>query len=152
MALIKSAFGEGHLSEESTWQGVVLTHKVGGDYRGIGPGLVEVMWKLVAVILNHQFKASITSHNIFHGFRAGRGTGTATLEAKLLLQLASTREDVLYVIFMDLQKAYGALDREICLYILKGMRSGTSGPLHPPGVLVQTADGSSRRGVLQGSI
>ena len=38
--------------------------------------------------------------------RAGRGTGTATLEAKLLQQLAAMREEVLYVIFLDLTKAY----------------------------------------------
>ena len=69
------------------------------------------MWKVVAAILNLWLTASITFHDILHGFRAGRGTGTATLEAKLLQQLAALREEVLYVIFMDLHKAYDALDR-----------------------------------------
>ena len=41
-----------------------------------------------------------------HGLRAGRGTGTAILESKLLQQLAALREEVLYVIFLDLHKAY----------------------------------------------
>ena len=87
---------------------MVLIPKGKGDYRGIG--LVEVMWKVVAVILNRQLTSSITFHDVLHGFRAGRGTGTATLEDKLLQQLAATREEVLYVIFLDLNKSYGALD------------------------------------------
>ena len=86
---------------------MVLIPKEKGDYRGIG--LVEVMWKVVAVILNRRFTSSITFHDVLHGFRAGRGTGTATLEAKLLQQLAAMREEVLYVIFLDLSKASYAL-------------------------------------------
>ena len=48
--LIQTAFQDGELAEETTWQAVVLIPKGKGDYRGIG--LVEVMWKVVAVILN----------------------------------------------------------------------------------------------------
>ena len=68
--------------------------------------------------------SSITFHDVFHGFRAGRGTGTATLEAKLLQQLAAMREEVLYVIFLYLTKAYDALDRSRCLGILEGYGVG----------------------------
>ena len=68
---------------------MVLIPKGKGDYRGIG--LVEVMWKIVAVILNLRLTSSITFHDVLHGFQAGRGTGTATLEAKLLQQLAAMR-------------------------------------------------------------
>ena len=101
---------------------VVLIPKGKGDYRGIG--LVEVMWKVVAVILNRRLTSSITLHDVLHGFRAGRGTGTATLKAKLLQQLAAMREEVLYVIFLDLTKAYDALDRSRCLDILEGYGVG----------------------------
>ena len=59
-----------------------------------------------------------------HGFRAGRGTGTATLEAKLLQQLAAIMEEVLYVIFLDLTKAYVALYRSRILEILEGYGVG----------------------------
>ena len=69
------------------------------------------MWKVVAVILNRRFTSSITYHDVLHGFRAGRGTGIATLEAKMFQQLAVMREEVLYVIFLDLTKAYNTLDR-----------------------------------------
>ena len=87
---------------------------------------MEVMWKVVAVILNRRFTSSITFHDVLHVSRAGRGTGTATLDAKLLQQLAAMREEVLYVIFLDLTKAYDALDRSRCLEILEGYGVGLS--------------------------
>ena len=63
-------------------------------------------------------------HDFLHIFRAGCGTGTATLEAKLLQQLAALREEVLYVIFLDLHQVYDALDRSRCLEILEGYGVG----------------------------
>ena len=113
MDLFQSPFREGKLVEEATWQAVVLITKGKKDYRGIG--LVEVMWKVVAAILNCRLAASITYHDFLHGFWAGRRTGTATLEAKLLQHIAALREEVLYMIFLDLHKAYDALDRSRCL-------------------------------------
>ena len=74
--------------------------------------------------LNRQLTASITIHDFLHGFWAGRGIGTATLKAKLLHQLAALREEVLYVIFLDLHKEYDALDRSRCLEILEGYGVG----------------------------
>ena len=120
--LIQTEFQEGELSEENTWQAVVLIPKGEKYYRGIG--LVEVMWKVVAVILNRCFTYSITYHNALHGFRADRGMGTSTLEAKLLQQLAAIREEVLYVIFLDLTKVYDALDTSRCLEILESYGVG----------------------------
>ena len=38
------------MAEEATWQAVLLIPKKKKDYRGLG--LVEVMWKVVAVVLN----------------------------------------------------------------------------------------------------
>ena len=89
------------------------------DYRSIG--LVEVVWKVVAAILNIRFTSSITYHDALHGFRAGRGTVNATLTAKLLQQLAAMREEILYVIFLDLTKVYDALERSRCLERWCGM-------------------------------
>ena len=93
VALARTDFGEGRLAEEATWQAVVLIPKEKGDYHNIG--LVEVVWKVVVEILNLRLTASITCHNFLHRFRAGCGTGTATLKAKLLHQLVATREEVL---------------------------------------------------------
>ena len=82
--------------------------------------LVEVIWKSVEVILNCRFTAIITYHDLLHGFRAGCGTGTATLELNILQQVAAFREEVLHVIFLDLHKAHDALYRSRCLGILEG--------------------------------
>ena len=110
------------MAEDTTWQAVVLIPKGGKDYQGIG--LVEVMWKVVAVILNRRFTSSITYHDSLNCIRSVCGTGTATLEANLLQQLAAMREEVLYVIFLDLTKVYDALDRSRCLEILEGYGVG----------------------------
>ena len=72
---------------------MVLIPKGGKDYCDIG--LVEVMWKVVAEILNRRLTATIPYHGFLYGFRAGCGTGTVTLEAKLIKQLAVFREEVL---------------------------------------------------------
>ena len=48
--MTQTAFREGKLAEESTLQTVVLIPKGKGEFRGIG--LVEVTWKVVAVILH----------------------------------------------------------------------------------------------------
>ena len=80
--LIHTALREGELAEEATWQAVFLIPKGVGDYHSIC--LVKVVWKAVAVILDHCFTASITYHISLHGIRAGLGMGTTTIEVKLL--------------------------------------------------------------------
>ena len=82
---------------------MVLVPKGKGDNCIIG--LVEVVWKVVAAIINCQLIASTTYHNFLHVFWAGHGTGTVTLDAKLLQHVATIREELLYVIFLDLHKA-----------------------------------------------
>ena len=91
--LIQTAFREGEMAEEATWQTVVLIPKGVKEYSGIG--LVEVTWKVVAAILHRRLTTAIAYHDFLHGFWAGCGTRTATLEAKLLQQLAAMREEVL---------------------------------------------------------
>ena len=88
-----------------------------GGYRGID--LVELVWKLVTVILNHHFSTSIAIHDVLHGFQTGSGTCTASLEAMLIHQLTDMREDFMYTIFLYLHKSYNALERNIFLEILE---------------------------------
>ena len=95
---------------------MVLILKGGGDYHGID---------LVKVILNCHFTTTITYHDSLHGFQAGRGMGTATLEVKMLQKVAALREAVLHAILLDLHKAYNALDRSRYLGILEGYVMGT---------------------------
>ena len=91
--LVQIELGEGRLSEEATRKEVVLIPKGGKEYRGIV--LMEVIWKVLAKILNCRLTDFITFHDFLHGFWAGRGIGTATLKAKLLQQLAALREEIL---------------------------------------------------------
>ena len=115
--LTHTTLWEGELVEKAAWQEVVLILKGGCDYRGIG--FVEVTGKAVEAILNRSFTASITYHNYRHRFQAGWGTGTTTIEVKLIQKVSALREAVLHAIFLDLNKAYNALDRSICLGILE---------------------------------
>ena len=61
MSLVRVDFGEGRLTEETMWQVVVQIPKGGGDYRDID--LMEVVWKVVAMINNLQLTAPITFHD-----------------------------------------------------------------------------------------
>ena len=88
VAIIQVEFREGELVESCSCQTVVMISKgVGTNFRGIG--LVEVLWKVISGIINHRISSSIQFHDALHGFRMGRGTGNATLQAKLLQQLIS---------------------------------------------------------------
>ena len=79
---------------------------------------MEVIWKTVTVILNQRLGMAITFPEVLHGFRSGRGAGTASLKAKLIQQLTAMKVEVLYDIFLDLYKAYNDLDSDTCLGIL----------------------------------
>ena len=74
--LTQTAFQDGTLAEEATWQTVVLIPKGKGEFREIG--LVEVIWKLLTIILHRRLTTGIKLHDVLHGFQEGRGTGTAT--------------------------------------------------------------------------
>ena len=67
----------------------MLVPKGGGDFWGIF--IVEVLQKTVLLILNFRLGATITLHNVLNELWDGHGTGTASLEAKLLQQLLSMR-------------------------------------------------------------
>ena len=42
-----------------------------------------MLWKVCSVVADFCLKMSIVMHGALHGFREGRGTGMATLEAML---------------------------------------------------------------------
>ena len=55
--MTQTAFREGKLAEEATWQTVVMIPKGKGEFRGVG--LVEVTWKVVAVILHRRLTTGV---------------------------------------------------------------------------------------------
>ena len=73
------------MEEEFTWKTIALIPKGNGYFRGIG--LVEVLWKMMTVILNHRIGTAIVFHEVLHSFRTGRRMGTASINAKLLQYL-----------------------------------------------------------------
>ena len=64
--------------------------------------------------------AAVYFHSILHGFREGRGTGTASIKSKLIHQLIATKIEVLYEVFLYLKKSYDSFDRDKCIEILLG--------------------------------
>ena len=113
---LPTAFGVGIL--------VLIPKGVPDQYRGIA--LLEVIYKLVSAIINRRLADKIVFHQAVHGFCRSRGTGTAIIEAKLRMQLAQRTTKPLYLVFLDLRKAYDTLDRRRTLDILKGYGVGAN--------------------------
>ena len=54
----------------------------------IGIGLLGFILKIYEFIMNNRLQNAITLHNVLHSFGQGRGSGTATMEAKLAQKLS----------------------------------------------------------------
>ena len=116
--LVQNIWETGEIPRQMLWTIMVLIPKGNsGDFRGIG--LLEVLWKVLEKVINARLSSSIDLHDALHGFRAGRGCGTGIMEAKLDQQLAFMEQRPLYGIFLDLRKAYDAMDRGRCMGILR---------------------------------
>jgi hypothetical protein len=102
------------------WEIIVLLPKGGGDYHGIG--LLEPFWKVIEKNMV-AWLLSVKFHDSLHGGLPGRGTGTATIEAKLHQSLAWCNQCPLYQIYVDLKKAYDVLVWEQMLKIFGGLWS-----------------------------
>jgi hypothetical protein len=104
-----------------SWMVIVLLPKGGGNIQGIG--LLNPFWKVVEKIMVCRL-GSIEFHPCLHGGLPKRGTGMATIEAKLAQQLAWMGQELLYQVFINLRKAYDHLDQEWCLAIMTGYGVG----------------------------
>ena len=89
----------GEIPEAAKWSVMVLSLKRGRGFREIGP--MEVIWKFIASIINKRLKGVLVFPNVFHGFRLGRGMGTARLEANLAHELAVMQQAPLFQIYLD---------------------------------------------------
>ena len=122
VAIVQAAFQYGTLVEECTWQTVVLILKGKRSFWVIG--IIEVLWKAIASLLNCRLTAAISFYDTLRGFQARWGTGTAALEANLLQKLTPMREAVLFEVLLDLRKVYDALDLERALDLLAAYEVG----------------------------
>jgi len=107
----------------------VLIPKGSGEYRYRGIGLLDPLWKVIECLIDARLNAiQFHVHDCLHGFvrKRGCGTGTAVLEAKLVQQLSylRLRQAPMFGVFIDLEKAYDAMDRDRCIQILKGYGYG----------------------------
>ena len=59
-------------------------------------------------------------HDVLHGFHAGRGTWTSIVELNFAQDLASVDRGPLFLVLLDLQKAYDNLDCGRLLKTLEG--------------------------------
>jgi hypothetical protein len=107
LLLVQAVWDYGDIPPQLLLVIIVLIPKGGGDYQGIG--LLEPMWKVCKRVMDKRLNA-FDLHKGLHGCRAGRGTGTAGIEAKLAQQLAHQQQVPFYGIFLDLKKAFDALD------------------------------------------
>ena len=87
-------------------------------YRGVG--LVEIIWKVCAVVVNCILKRGVELYNALHKFSEERVMGEDTLEAKLAQYLVRFSHEHIFQVFLDVRKAYDSLGRVQCLEILRG--------------------------------
>ena len=112
----------GDIPQELGWTVLVLIPKGTTDTRGIG--LLDTLWKLVEELIDIRLRASLQMHDVLHRFRARRGTGTAIMRLKLAREIASIYQDPLFLVFLDLMKAYYTVDRDRLLIPLEGYVAG----------------------------
>ena len=91
---VQLVFETGGITKECMCSMVVLIPKGEGEYREIV--LIEVLCKVIVIIIDRHLAAAIEFNEILHGFQENRGTGTVTLEAKLLQKITGIRQEVLY--------------------------------------------------------
>jgi hypothetical protein len=113
--LCTSVWETGTIPQQMSWVVMVLIPKGGGEYWGIG--LLEPIWKVLELVMDLWLE-KIELHNSLHGCLAGRGTGMGIIEVKLAQQLAHLEQAPFFGVFIDLKKAFDAMDQGRCLAIL----------------------------------
>ena len=118
LEIVELAFVDGIVPKAFTHGILVLIPKdKPGEFRGIA--LLEIIYKLISAIINRRIGSKIKFDDAVHGFRKKRGTGTAIMEAKLLAQMRCRLDEPLFLIFLDLKKAYDTLNRPQAMRILE---------------------------------
>ena len=63
-------------------------------------------------------------HDVLHGFHAGRGTAMAAMEIKLSQDLSRVNQYPLFLVLLDMSKAYNTVDHDRLIRVLEGYGVG----------------------------
>ena len=82
--------------------------------------MIDVVWKVVETAIDIHILKVVKFHDVLRGFCSGQGIGTAIMELKLAQKLASVDQDLIFLVFLDLSKAYDNLEWGRLLQTLEG--------------------------------
>lgn len=124
--IVRLVFEDGELPPSFIKGIFVLILKAdAGEYLGIA--LLEIIYKLISSIINIRLIHMVKFDDSMHGNLPGQSTaGTVIMEAKLLAHLRCRIDEPLFMVFVDLKKAYYLLDREQAMCILEEYGFGVS--------------------------
>ena len=97
---------------------MVIIPKASTDTWGID--LLETLWKAAEVIIDTRIPVSIHFHDVTRRFWYVRGTETAIMELKIAQELTRMDHKILFLIFLELSKAYNNVDRGRLIWTLEG--------------------------------
>ena len=107
LEIVQHMWCTGDIPQEFGRTILVIIPKGTTDTRGIG--LLETLWKAVEVLIDNCLRASLQLHNVLNWFRSRRGTGTTIMELNIAQELSSIYQDPLFLVFLELRKAYETL-------------------------------------------
>ena len=120
--LVENMWRTGDTPQELGWTILDLIPKKTTVTRGIG--LMETLRKVVETLIDTFLCNNLQMHNPLHGFRSGIGTRMAIMELKISQELASIDQDPLFLVFLELQKAYDTVEQDILITTLEGYGAG----------------------------
>ena len=87
-------------------------------------GLLETLWKVAEALIDTGQRASLQFHDGLHGFRSRGGMGAAIMKLKLAQELARADHKPLFLVVLDLWKAYDTVDRDRLIQTLEVYGAG----------------------------
>ena len=117
MDIVQYMWSTREILQELGWTILVLPPKGNTGTQGIS--LLE-MQKVVEDIIDTRLQARIQFQNVLHGFCVGRGTGTEITELNISQDLARVNQDTLFLVLLELRKAYNTVYHGRLISTLEG--------------------------------
>jgi Reverse transcriptase (RNA-dependent DNA polymerase) len=118
VTIITLAFTTGNIPS-SFYNAILVLVPTPGNKGFRGIALLVTIYKIMSMIIHRRLTSTINLHESIHGFCTQRGTGTAITNIKLLMQSIQRDINPMYMIFLDMKKAYDSVDRERILQLLQ---------------------------------